>query len=301
MKAKRKKTGLPPGSIIYTGSRKKEEVLIHFLQYNTDELTELTFDNQGRGKLQVVNNEKVDWYDVRGMHDTKLIEQFGSTYNIHPLILEDIADIYQRPKYEEYENGVFITFRALHFHKESLTVKTEQVALFFHHNFLLSFQETSSDLFAAVRNRIRSSSGKIRQRGADYLAYALVDASVDQYFVVLDEMENIIEQVESELADHQDMRLKGRIHALRKEMLKIRKSVVPLREAISRFSKSDSKFVHESSLLFIRDLYDHVIQTMDVVENNRDILNGLQELFISEVSFKTVSYTHLTLPTIYSV
>lgn len=220
------------------------------------------------------------------MHDSNLIQLLGKTFELHPLILEDVVDIHQRPKFEEYENGIFIVIRALSFDRQAVKIKTEQIAIYFRKGLLLSFQETESDLFAAVRNRVHSGKGRIRRKGADYLSYALLDNIVDHYYIVLDEVENVVEGLEEELLTNPGHSIKEKIHSLRKELLVVRKSIAPLREAISRFSKSENDLIEESSVVFIRDLYDHTVQIMDMVETYRDMLNGLQDLYISEISFK---------------
>jgi magnesium transporter len=280
------KIGLPPGSIIYTGNREVEKIQIHYIQYNEKELEEKELDNRGKIVFHQSPDENIDWYDIRGIHDTSLIEQIGTAFDIHSLILEDVSDIHQRPKFEEYEKGTFIIIKALAFDKVKLKITTEQVALYFRNGFVVTFQETESDLFEPVRKRIQSGKGRIKQRGADYLVYALVDVLVDNYFLVLEDIELEIESFEEIVLETQDSSIKSKIHLLKKELLVMRKSISPLREAIGRFAKTDSPFVAENTAIYIRDLYDHTIQIMDAVESFRDLLNSLQDLFISEVSFK---------------
>ena len=286
MSKRRKKLGLAPGSVIFTGSKRVEQVLTHYVQYNADTLVEKVLHSHEQSVVEQPDQAMVDWYDVRGMHDTELIELFGKAFDIHPLILEGVVDIHQRPKFDEYESGNFITLKALSYDKETNQVSKEHVAMYFNDGFIITFQETDTDLFESVRKRVNGSSGRIRQRGADYLAYALADALVDNYYVVLEEMEELIQTLEDKMMVSQDVKDKNKIHNLRKELLVVRKSVAPLREAISRFSKTESTFVSDSSQVFIRDLYEHTIQVMDSIDSHRDILNGLQDLFISEVSFK---------------
>jgi len=285
-KKRKRKAGLPPGSVIFTGNKKVEKILIHYLQYDGENLEEKVLDNHAESMFHQSPEDKIDWYDIRGIHDSELIQLLGTTFNIHQLILEDIADVHQRPKFEEYENGNFITIRALQFDKSTNKVSTEQVTLYFRTGFVATFQETASDLFDAVRQRIHSGRGKIRHRGADYLAYAIIDVIVDNYYLVMEEIEEVIESLEDKLINVQEANIKGEIHGLKKELLVLRKSISPLREAIGRFSKTDSPFVQENSIVFIRDLYDHTIQVMDMVETYRDMLNGLQDLYLTEVSFK---------------
>jgi magnesium transporter len=286
MSNRRKKIGLAPGSVIFTGNRKVDKVFIHYMQYDEENIIEKEIDSHSKNILNASPIDKIDWYDVRGMHDTKLIELLGKTFSIHPIVLENIVDVHQRPKYEEYDKGNFITLRSLSFDKNEIEVKKEHVALYFNEGFIITFQETESDLFEAVRKRILSSSGRIRQRGSDYLAYALVDSIVDNYYIVLEEMEEVIENLEEKMLTGQDIKDKTKIHNLKKELLIIRKSIAPLREAIGQFSKTESIFVQNNSLVFIRDLYEHTVQIMDTIDSSRDILNGLQDLFISEISFK---------------
>ena len=283
---KRKKVGLPPGSVVFVGNQKVEKVNIHYLQYVGEHLIEKTYHNHSEITFHQSKEEEIDWYDIRGLHDTSLIESLGKTFSIHPLILEDVANTNQRPKYEEYENGIFITIRALAFDKEALEIKTEQVAVFFGKGLLISFQEAETDLFEAVRQRVHSGRGRIRHRGSDYLAYALLDNVVDHYYIIFDEIEDIIDELENKLLTDVDNSIKGLIHHLKRELLIIRKSIAPLREAVSQFSKSENPILDERTSVFVRDLYDHTVQIMDRIESYRDILNGLQDLYLSEISFK---------------
>lgn len=286
MKNRRQKVGLIPGSVVFTGNKKVDKVQIHYLQYNAELLEEKVLDSHKRLTLSPSPDDKVDWYDIRGMHDTALIEKFGECFKIHPLILEGVVDIHQRPKFEEYTKGIFITLRALSFNKDTFEVLKEHVAIYFNVGFVATFQETESDLFNAVRDRINGSQGRIRHRGSDYLAYALVDSLVDHYYVVLEDMEGVIEALEDQMTDDPNSNSKGDIHRLKKQLLVLRKSIAPLREAVSRFSKTENDLVKENNFVFIRDLYEHTVQIMDTVETYRDVLNGLQDLYISEVSFR---------------
>ena len=282
----RKKIGLAPGSVIFTGDRKVDKVLIHYMQYDEENSIDKEIDSHSENIFNASPLDKVNWYDVRGIHDTKLIELFGKNFSIHPIVLENIVDVNQRPKFEEYDKGIFIALRALSFNKKKNEVQKEHVVIYFNNGLIITFQETESDLFEAVRKRILSSSLRIRQRETDYLAYALLDVIVDKYYIVLEEMEDVIENLEEKMLVEQNIKDKNKIHHLKKELLIMRKSVAPLREAIGQFSKTESSFVQNNSQAFIRDLYEHTVQIMDSIDSSRDILNGLQDLFISEISFK---------------
>lgn len=286
IKLRRKKAGLPPGAIVFTGSQKVERVSIHYLLYDKDQLMEESYHNHADVTFRLDQPNMVDWYDVRGLHDTELIETLGQAFDIHPLVLEDVVDISQRPKLEEYEKGIFFLIRALHFERESMEIKTEQVGIYFRKSLAISFQETDTDLFEPVRKRLHAGKGRIRWRGADYLVYTLLDVIVDRYFEVTEQIEQVIEELEEKILQNPSNEIREDLHHLKKELLAARKSIAPLREAIGRFSKLESEFVDEGSRVFIRDLYDHTIDVIDVVESYRDMLNGLHDLYVSEISFK---------------
>ncbi len=279
-----KKTGLSPGSLIFTGKQKVQQTNITLKRYSPDNIQEQNITPDHTFKSPA--NDEMVWYDIRGVHDVTLVEKIGAAFQIHPLVLEDVLETNQRPKLEEYENGIFLVVRALSFDQSALAIHTEQVAIYFSNKLLISFQEDKTDLFEGVRTRITSGRGKIRSRGADYLAYALIDNIVDYYFDVLDKVEEEIDRIEDEVLTNPGMQVKSSIHQLKRELLTVRKSVNPLREAISRFSKAEHDLIDESSKLFLRDLHDHIIQIMDMVENYRDTLSGLQDLYLSELSYK---------------
>ena len=286
MSKKRKKLGMSPGSIVYTGKRGVEKVFIHTSSFNKDEIDETVQNNKEEIILDAPEPGKIKWIDIRGVHDAELIELIGKQFDVHGLILEDIANIDQRPKYDEFENGNFFVMKALTFNHDKQEIESEQVSLFFRDGLIISFQEAETDLFSSVRDRLMAGNGRIRQRGADYLAYALIDTLVDNYYLLLDDIELNIDILEERIIHNPDKTIKTSIHHLKKELLVSRKSISPLREAISRFSKSESKYINEESKLFIRDLYDHTVQVLDMVESYRDTINGLQDLYLSEISFK---------------
>ncbi len=282
-KKRRKLVGAPPGSLQFIGEKKIEEPNINLTIYNETIFKHITPE---KIELSETADETIHWFDIRGVHEVELIEKFGNSFKIHPLILEDVLDTHQRPKYEEYDNGVFIIVRALSFDKETLQIKTEQIAMYLSKNLLISFQEDEVDTFFPIHKRLEGGSGRIRKRGADYLTYALIDTIVDNYYVILDNVEEVIDEMEVEIIDNPNQETKSRIHLLKREMLTLRKAITPLREAVSKFSKSEHELINDSTELFIRDLYDHIVQIQDSTETYRDTLSGLQDLYISEISFK---------------
>ena len=283
-RGKNKKTaGAPPGTLVFTGERKAEKARILYTKYN-----EVDIAHREISKKEIPDPEDnhVNWYDIHGLHNVELIEGIGQKFGIHPLVLEDILDVNQRPKFEEYSDGLYLIIRMLRFNEVALEVETEQISIYVKEGIVLSFQENTESTFSAVIDRLLAGRGKIRQRGADYLAYALMDVTVDNYYTILDKVEDVTEKTEERILNSPDSKIKSQIHNLKLQMLLLRKSVSPLREAINRFSDTDSPILKESSQVFIRDLYDHTIQVMDMVETYRDILNGLYDLYLSEISFK---------------
>ncbi len=286
MNKRKKKSGLPPGTVVFTGRKKVESVVIHYLQYDESTFKESALESHHDIVFSASPDEKVDWYDVRGIHDTELIEFLGKTFQINPLVLEDVSDTHQRPKFDEYKTGSAVVLRAIHFDKTQYKIQSEQVTLYFRKGLLISFQEDATDLFETIRKRIKLGQGRIRTRGSDYLFYALLDVIIDNYLVVLEDIEVEIETLEDRIVVQQDVTVKSSIHKLKRELLLLRKSIAPSREAISKLYRSESPFIEESTSIYLRDLYDHIIHVVDITDSYRDLLNGLQDLYISEVSFK---------------
>ena len=287
-KVNKRKTriGLTPGSLVFTGNQKGEKVNIHYLKYSEENFEEKSLSNQEKLSFNKVDKNDVDWYDIRGLHDTKLIESIGEVFKIHPIIQEDIVDVNARPKFEEDENGLFIIIKALKFNSDTIKIESEHVALFLDEGLCISFQETSSDLFDQIRARIKERRGRIRNRKSDYLLFAILDLIIDEYLLIIDQFEDSVEQLESDLMNRNISEVRGKIHQLRKSLLKVRKSIGPIRESIGRVSKSENALIDRSTEIFLRDLYDHTIQITDMLDTQRDTLNGLQDLRISDMSLK---------------
>ena len=280
---RRKKAGLPPGSLIFTGQQKVEDPDVNILKYNEKNIIECRPSDL---KEAMPEEGHTTWYDVRGLHETKLVEKIGTTFEIHPLILEDILDTHQRPKFEAYKNGFFIIARLLKFDEESKEILGEQLSIYVGQGFILSFQESAEDSLKPVRDRLLTSSGKIRQRNADYLAYAFIDTIVDQYFHILDRIEEQIERLEVDILEGRHDNVKMRIHGQKREVIDLRRLIAPLREAVSQFSKSEHDLVTNVTSVFLRDLSDHIMQVVDLIESHRDALTNLHDLYLSEISFK---------------
>jgi len=236
--------------------------------------------------LKLKNTPTVSWINIDGLHDIELLEKLGKGFEIHPLILEDILSTGQRPKFEDYEKYIFIVLKMISFSGENQSVEVEQVSLILGPNYVISFQERVGDVFDQVRDRIRNAKGRIRKMGPDYLAYSLIDAVVDNYFVILEKLGEKIESMEEEVVGDPTEKTVQQIHTLKREMISLRKSIWPLRELIAGLQKSESSLIKETTDIYLRDVYDHTIQIIDTIESFRDMVSGMLDIYLSSLSNK---------------
>ncbi len=277
------KAGLPPGTLIHTGAKKTEEPKITIIDYDEEHFQE----KQAKSIEECVvfkDQPTVTWINIDGLHQIELMEKLGECYGLHPLVLEDILNINQRPKVEDYENYLYIVVRMLSAQDKTRQIESEQVSLILGQNFVLSFQEDVGDVFDPIRERIRNGKGRIRKMGADYLAYGLLDAIVDNYFIIFEKLGERIETLEEQLVTSPAVQTLREIHALRREMIFLRKAVSPLREVIGRLERGESPLVKESTTIYLRDVYDHTIRVMDTLDTFRDMLSGMLDIYLSSVS-----------------
>ena len=273
------KRGLPPGTLIYTGDRTEISSNVITLWYTESKCIEqLSYAPELRQ-----NAEGLIWVDIRSLTDTKLIELVGNGFQIHPLALEDVLNTHQRSKLEEYDNGLFFVLHNLRLDVENLDLVSEQIALFAGNNFVVSFQEDPDDTFAHIRKRTQEGLGRIRKKGSDYLAYALVDNIVDGYYILLDEIETqVLELEEMMYTNGSDPACKARIFDLKRVVNQFRHRLLPLRDAVARFYRTESEIVDDANRLYFRDVVDHVAQILDGIDNQRDILDSMEALYHAE-------------------
>jgi len=279
------KAGLPPGSLVRVGEEKAEKVKITVIDYK-DEHFEQREIERVEDCLDFKDKPTVTWINVDGVHDTETVRRLGECYQVHPLTLEDILNTEHRPKMEDFGHYIFITLKMLGLSPNGQGITVEQVSLVVGQGFVISFQEATGDVFDPVRERIRRASGRMRSREADYLAYALIDAVIDEYFVILESLGEEIEGLEDELVTDPGQGVLESIFKLRREMVVLRRSIWPLREAISALEKSESGLISQGTRVFLRDLYDHTISVVDTVETFREMLAALLDLYLSGVSNK---------------
>ncbi len=278
------KTGLPPGALVHIGEKWSEQARISVMQYNEETLREKELTDV-RELPVPYDMSLTTWIHVDGLHDTAILEQFGETFNLHPLVLEDILNTDHRPKMEDLGPYIFLILKCFTVKAKSMAeVKSEQISLILGPNFVLSLQEKESDLLAPIRERIRQNKGRIRKSGADYLAHAILDAVVDSYFSLLEDIGEEIEDCEESLVNHPGSVILRRIHYLKRNMTLLRKAVWPLREAVAALERSESPLIAESTNIYFRDVYDHTIQVMDTIETYRDTLSGMLDIYLSSLS-----------------
>lgn len=282
-----KKIGLPAETLLYTGERVKNGINITLIDYDAQSFDERTL-KQVDECLPYKFKPTITWINVDGVHDPAILERLGESFGIHRLVTEDLMSIVQRPKCEDFGDYLFVVLKMLSYDEMENRVVSEQISLILGQKFLLSFQENlNRDIFHLTRDYLRTGKGKIRKMGADYLAYSLLDALVDNYFVILEKLGDQIDLLEEELMTQPGKIVIEQLYQLKQELLFLHKAVWPLREAISSLVRRESPLIHEATTPYLRDVYDHVVQVVDSVEIYRDMLTTMLDLYISNVSYRT--------------
>lgn len=276
---------MPPGTLLHVGAMRSEKVKISMLCYSKDEWTEEQFTHVDE-LLQHQCTADVSWVHISGIHVVDVIEKIGNKFKIHPLIMEDIVNANQRPKLEESKDYVYIVLKMIHYFEQVRSIDFEQISMIVGKNYIVSFQENDNNTFVQIKDRIKKTNGKIRTKGADYLAYALIDCIVDHYYLALEYLGEKIEILEDQLMEDPGPNVLKEIHSLKTEMLFIRKAIWPLREIINALSRGDSALFNQDTLIYLRDVYDHIIQIIDTIEMYRDMVTGMFDIYISSVSYK---------------
>jgi magnesium transporter len=280
-----KKAGLPPGALMHIGNERTQKVIASIMEFDGDNLQEKTLETIDEIFLYE-QKLSLRWINMNGVHDIDIIEKIGKHFNIHPLTMEDIAHTDQRSKVEDYEHYLYVVSKMLYFDDSKSEFHSEQISIILGEGFLISFQEIEGDVFNGVRERIRKGRGRIRQSGSDYLAYSLLDAIVDNYFVVLSGVDRKIEKLDEELLENPSPETSRMIHEMKREMIYLKKQVWPLREVLGNLSKAGSSLIKEKTMIYLRDVYDHTIQVVDIIESHRDLLSGMMDNYLSIVSNK---------------
>ncbi|MFC1643840.1 magnesium/cobalt transporter CorA [Candidatus Omnitrophota bacterium] len=280
-----KQAGLVPGTLVHIGEKKTEKTKITVFDYDEENFQEKVVE-KAEDIFPFKDTPTVTWVNIDGVYETSVIEKIGKHFELHPLVQEDIVNTGQRPKFEDFEKYIFVSLKMLYCSEKKKEIIIEQVSLIVGPNYVLSFQEREGDVFNPIRERIRHAKGRIRKKGADYLAYALMDSVVDNYFSILEIFGEDMEKLEEDLAVDPRFEVLRTIHKLKRDAILLRKSVWPLREMISALQRGESSLIKEGTIVYFRDVYDHTIQVIDTIEAFRDMVSGLLDIYLSSMSNK---------------
>lgn len=271
----KRKSGLLPGTAIYTGSKHPEVISISRIDYSEQDFTEQSYNQHDNFPMDV-HDKHIMWLNINGLNVESLIEKIGAKFKLHNLIVEDILNVFQIPKADEYPDTdtIYITLNEFYF-DDLQRLQRDQISLILGADYVLSFQEEEGDYFGIIRDRLRNAKGKIRKKCADYLIYVLIDAIVDSYYVVLDHYANELEQIENAIFVEKNKNHLSRIHHINKDLIYLRRSIAPLNEVLFRLMKEDIILIQPESKIFLRDVLDHVNQVVNQIDVDREYLSDL--------------------------
>ena len=280
------KAGMPPGSLVHVGDVHELESRITLIDYSKENIEEKTIQSAD-DIMDYKDSDTVTWVIVEGLTNIDIVENIGKILGIHPLVLEDILNTHQRPKFEEYDNYLYVVLKSLLSENDQFTVAHEQISLLVLKNFVVAFKEKTDDLFYPVQQRIRTSKGRFRSFGADYLTYAILDTIVDRIFILIDSLDDAVTTLEDSILSSESRQDSlNTIQRLKREIIGIRRYTSPLRDLMAGLLRSESDLVHENTHIYLRDVSDHAIRVIESIESYREILSGLLEIYISSVSNK---------------
>jgi len=271
-----------PGSLIYAGKENKEKAGIREIRFN-----EATVEELKSFQVPPPDSPFIHWLNVSGVHNVKLVEELGRAFQFHPLLLEDVLNTYNKPRLEHFDKHIFVILKLLHGNDESREVEAEHVALVLGQNYVVSFREAGAyDVFKPIEERLKSSVGKTRRGKSDYLFYTLCDVVVDSYYLLLEDFSEKLEETELKVIENPGGVDQKSLYALRRELLTIRKAVSPLREIFSTLTRDDSPLIHGSTYVYFRDIYDHVLQVLEIIDSYREMIENIQNIYLNNLSHK---------------
>ncbi|RMI15116.1 MAG: magnesium and cobalt transport protein CorA, partial [Calditrichaeota bacterium] len=291
VKRRSQKAGLPPGTPVFVGHPREEEVYITVIDYSPREFRQQEI-TRVEELLPYRDSATVTWINIAGLHQVEVLEQIRDYFHIHPLALEDILNTYQPPRVDVFEDHLFVLLKMIRPlgaerpPSEERLFLAEHVGIVILPGVVLTFQETRQDVLDPVRQRLKEGKGHIRQRGSDYLSYAIMDVIVDHYFGVLELIGDRLEILEGVVLEATEKRPVEEIYHLRRELIRFRRALWPLREVIGRLQREETPLVKSTTLPFLRDLYDHVIQVIDTLETYREMATGILDIHLTIVSNK---------------
>jgi magnesium transporter len=279
------KTGMPPGSLVHIGKILEAETRISLIDYSKENIEEQAIRSIDE-ILEYKEKDTVTWVNIEGLKDVELIDAIGRMFNIHPLVLEDILNTHQRPKFEEYDDYIYIVLKGALLESDRFAVDYEQISILVLNNFVFTFKEKQDDLFVTLRKRLKNSKSRFRSMGSDYLTYAILDVIVDLNFKLLDTLDETIDILEDELLTNPTSETLVKIQRIKRELINARRTISPLRELLGAILRSDTALIHERTHIYYRDVHDHALRITEALEAYRDMLSGLLDIYISSVSNK---------------
>lgn len=281
---KQSNLGLAPGTLVHVGEKKAEKVVIRAWIYNSEKLIEKELQTIEECQALKDQPEMNLWINVDGLDRVDIIEKLGSYFGVHPLTLEDVLNTGQRPKMEDYDSYIYAVLKMVIFDEDKDEIVIDQVSIIFGPNYILSFQEREGDVFDPIRDRLKNPASRLRKNGVDLLAYSLIDAVVDNYFLILEHFGEEIEILEEELIKSPMPETLKTIQKYKRDMITFRRSIWPLRELISNLQRTESGLIKDITQIYLRDLYDHTVQVIDSIEAFRDILSSMVDVYLSSLS-----------------
>jgi len=274
---------MPPGSLVHVGEVKATQAELSLFRYDAGQLTEQSAASLAGLDLHRSETETL-WLNLHGLQDAALMAELGKTFGLHPLVMEDILNTDQRPKLDSYGDYQYFVARFFSYDKATLAIGSEQVSIILGRNFVLTFQERRSGSFDPVRERLRADKGMVRKSGADYLAYSLLDIIVDRYFLVIEQVGDDCEELEEALLVKPTAAMLQSIHRLKRESMELRRAIWPLREVVNGMVRNDGGFFKDTTILYLRDVYDHTVHLIESLESVRDLLAGMLDIYLSSIS-----------------
>ncbi len=278
-----KKVGLPPGTLIYTGKKGKGSVSIELISYN-ETFFEQKFISDHANIEQHLKPNAVNFISINGIHEVEKIEEIGQELGIHRLILEDILEVNQRPKVEIFDEYIFFTMKMLGLSKSKKKIHYEQVSAIMGENFVLLFQEQQGDIFDGIRERIEKNVGIIRRKGHDFLVYRLLDTVVDNYYIIADHLGKQLDRMETEIIEAPQDTHVSQLIEVKKQLMKLRRSIIPLKDSVSSLEKAQHPYIQKKNVPYFRDVLEHNIEVIEVMEVYRETVMSLIDLHTSLVS-----------------
>ena len=281
-----RKTGLPPGSIVYTGFKNPENSQVKVLRFNEDYFFEQNYNFDDDVLSYKTEEDKVNWIHFTALNDTRYIEKIGKEFGLHSLVLEDITNIEQRPKYSDYGDYLFLTLKNLQYNSNEKELDSDHISLILLKNMVISFSETNTDIFSIIYERIKQKQGKLRHKTADYLFYAILDVIVDHYYLAVEQIGNEIDDIEESIMNNPSDSVQLIIQNNKRNLLALRKAIFPLRDELGRLFRNDSELVDSKTNKYINDVFDHSIQIIETIESYREINSGLMDLYLSGINLR---------------